>query len=254
MGCQVTKMWICTMTRTCVAEQELRDISGLIEQTARKLQGLQKRGSVSVKQADESLSFEDQILEAAKSITTAIGTLVKAATEAQKELVAKGSSGDAEAKWSQDLIAAARLTATATSSLCDGANAAVRGDPSEEKLVTSSRAVADSTRKLLEVCRMNGDPNSRTQKGLQSAGAAVSAAAGALVEAATGARIFQEQEPDIVDDLNVSDDLREELEIQELILKKEKELEKARSKLHHIREMNRIEREREEAEMENEEL
>ena len=44
-----------------------------------------------VQQADESLSFEDQILGAAKSITAAIGTLVKAATQAQKELVAKGS-------------------------------------------------------------------------------------------------------------------------------------------------------------------
>jgi len=234
-----------------VAEQELRDISGLIEETARKLQGLKQRGSVSI-QADESLSFEDQILEAAKSITAAIGTLVKAATEAQKELVARGSSGDAEAKWSQDLIAAARLTATATSSLCDGANAAVRGDPSEQKLVTSARAVADSTRKLLDVCRMNGDPNSRTQQGLQSAGAAVASAAGALVDAATGAHVFQIEEEEMVNN-HVTDDMKEELELQELILKKEKELEKARSKLHHIREMNRIEREREEAmaEMEN---
>jgi len=236
-----------------VAEQELRDISGLIEQTARKLQGLKQRGSVSV-QADESLSFEDQILEAAKSITAAIGTLVKAATEAQKELVAKGSSGEAEAKWSQDLIAAARLTATATSSLCDGANAAVRGDPSEEKLVSSARAVADSTRKLLDVCRMNGDPNGRTQKGLQTAGAAVAAAAGALVDAATGANVFRIEEEEMVQQNEMTDEMKEELEIQELILKKEKELEKARSKLHHIREMNRIEREREEAmaEMENE--
>jgi len=235
-----------------VAEQELRDISGLIEETARKLQGLKQRGSVSI-QADESLSFEDQILEAAKSITAAIGTLVKAATEAQKELVAKGSSGDAEAKWSQDLIAAARLTATATSSLCDGANAAVRGDPSEEKLVSSARAVANSTRKLLDVCRMNGDPDSRTQKGLQTAGAAVAAAAGALVDAATGANVFQIEEEEMIQN-NVNDDMKEEMDLQELILKKEKELEKARSKLHHIREMNRIEREREEAmeEMENE--
>jgi len=232
-----------------VAEQELRDISGLIEETARKLQGLKQRGSVSI-QADESLSFEDQILEAAKSITAAIGTLVKAATEAQKELVAKGSSGDAEAKWSQDLIAAARLTATATSSLCDGANAAVRGDPSEEKLVTSARAVADSTRKLLDVCRMNGDPEGRTQKGLQSAGAAVAAAAGALVDAATGANVFQIEEEEMINN-HMADDMKEELELQELILKKEKELEKARSKLHHIREMNRLEREKEEMEMEN---
>lgn len=41
-------------------------------------------------QADESLNFEEQILEAAKSITAAAGALVKAATAAQRELVVTG--------------------------------------------------------------------------------------------------------------------------------------------------------------------
>lgn len=44
----------------------------------------------SSQQADESLNFEEQILEAAKSITAAAGALVKAATAAQRELVATG--------------------------------------------------------------------------------------------------------------------------------------------------------------------
>ena len=72
------------------------------------------------------------------------------------------------------------------------------------------------------------------------------------MDAATGANVFKIEEEEMVQN-EMSEDLKEELEIQELILKKEKELEKARSKLHHIREMNRIEREREEAmeEMEN---
>ena len=43
-----------------------------------------------LQQADESLNFEEQILEAAKSITAAAGALVKAATAAQRELVATG--------------------------------------------------------------------------------------------------------------------------------------------------------------------
>jgi hypothetical protein len=36
------------------------------------------------------LNFDEQILEAAKSITNAAGALIKAATAAQKELVAQG--------------------------------------------------------------------------------------------------------------------------------------------------------------------
>ncbi len=47
--------------------------------------------SLSCKQeADESLNFEEQILEAAKSIAAATSALVKAASAAQRELVAQG--------------------------------------------------------------------------------------------------------------------------------------------------------------------
>ena len=43
-------------------------------------------------QADESLNFEEQILEAAKSIATATAALVKAASVAQRELVEQGKA------------------------------------------------------------------------------------------------------------------------------------------------------------------
>ena len=41
-------------------------------------------------QADESLNFEEQILEAAKAIANATSALVKAASAAQRELVEQG--------------------------------------------------------------------------------------------------------------------------------------------------------------------
>ena len=44
----------------------------------------------SFQEADESLNFEEQILEAAKSIAAATSALVKAASAAQRELVAQG--------------------------------------------------------------------------------------------------------------------------------------------------------------------
>ena len=40
--------------------------------------------------ADESLNFDEQILEAAKSIAAATAALVKSASAAQRELVAQG--------------------------------------------------------------------------------------------------------------------------------------------------------------------
>lgn len=41
-------------------------------------------------EADMSLNFEEQILEAAKSIASATAALVKSASAAQRELVAQG--------------------------------------------------------------------------------------------------------------------------------------------------------------------
>ena len=40
--------------------------------------------------ADDSLNFDEQILEAAKSIANAVQALVKAASSAQRELVNQG--------------------------------------------------------------------------------------------------------------------------------------------------------------------
>lgn len=51
------------------------------------------RSSSCPQQADESLDFEEQILEAAKSIAAATSALVKAASAAQRELVAQGKVG-----------------------------------------------------------------------------------------------------------------------------------------------------------------
>lgn len=67
-----------------------------------------------LQQADETLDFEEQILEAAKSIAAATSALVKSASAAQRELVAQGKVGSIPAnavddgQWSQGLISAVR--------------------------------------------------------------------------------------------------------------------------------------------------
>lgn len=82
---------------------------------------------------DESLNFDEMILEAAKSIAAATSALVKAASAAQRELIDGGkmsgtpvSSSD-DGQWSEGLISAARLVAAATHSLVESANALVQG-------------------------------------------------------------------------------------------------------------------------------
>ena len=65
------------------------------------------------------MNFDEQILEAAKSIAAATAALVKSASAAQRELVAQGKvsstftrrSSDEDGQWSQGLISAVSMTA-----------------------------------------------------------------------------------------------------------------------------------------------
>jgi talin len=97
--------------------------------------------------ADETLNFDEQILEAAKSIAGAVQALVKAASSAQRELVSQGRL-DArphlrteDYQWSEGLISAARTVAAAVHSLCEAANALVQGHATEEKLISAAKQV-----------------------------------------------------------------------------------------------------------------
>lgn len=68
-------------------------------------------------EANEELNFEEQILEAAKSIAGATAALVKAASSAQRELIMQGKVGayngdvDDDSQWSQGLISAVSCSA-----------------------------------------------------------------------------------------------------------------------------------------------
>lgn len=59
-------------------------------------------------------------------------------------------------------------------------------------------------------------------------------AAEELVKSAKGSAVFQEEEIE-VNLSSLAGGFRDELEMQEMILRKERELEKARAKLYHIR-------------------
>ncbi|KAG7268298.1 hypothetical protein CRUP_023093 [Coryphaenoides rupestris] len=151
--------WVDPEDPTVIAENELLGAAAAIEAAAKKLEQLRPR--TKPKEADESLNFEEQILEAAKSIAAATSALVKAASAAQRELVAQGKVGVIQAnavddgQWSQGLISAA-------------ANSAVQGHASEEKLISSAKQVAASTAQLLVACKVKADQDSQTMKRLQN--------------------------------------------------------------------------------------
>uniref|UniRef100_A0A8B9I9J7 Talin 1 n=1 Tax=Anser brachyrhynchus TaxID=132585 RepID=A0A8B9I9J7_9AVES len=162
--------WVDPEDPTVIAENELLGAAAAIEAAAKKLEQLKPRAKP--KQADESLDFEEQILEAAKSIAAATSALVKAASAAQRELVAQGKSVPkhcVHGLWGPGLTPWrwARMVAAATNNLCEAANAAVQGHASEEKLISSAKQVAASTAQLLVACKVKADHDSEAMKRLQ---------------------------------------------------------------------------------------
>ncbi|XP_047394932.1 talin-2 isoform X3 [Sciurus carolinensis] len=246
--------WVDPEDPTVIAETELLGAAASIEAAAKKLEQLKPRAKP--KQADETLDFEEQILEAAKSIAAATSALVKSASAAQRELVAQGKVGSSPAnaaddgQWSQGLISAARMVAAATSSLCEAANASVQGHASEEKLISSAKQVAASTAQLLVACKVKADQDSEAMRRLQvmvtdaggkilllerAAGNAVKRASDNLVRAAQKAAFGKTDDDDVVVKTKFVGGIAQIIAAQEEMLKKERELEEARKKLAQIR-------------------
>ncbi|XP_068598204.1 talin-2a [Brachionichthys hirsutus] len=231
--------WVDPEDPTVIAETELLGAAASIEAAAKKLEQLKPRAKP--KQADETLNFEEQILEAAKSIAAATSALVKSASAAQRELVAQGKVGLIPAnavddgQWSQGLISAARMVAAATSSLCEAANASVQGQASEEKLISSAKQVAASTAQLLVACKVKADLDSEAMRRLQIAGNAVKKASDNLVRAAQKAAFDKADDDNVVVKNKFVGGIAQIIAAQEEMLRKERELEEARKKLAHIR-------------------
>ncbi|XP_041458339.1 talin-1-like isoform X4 [Lytechinus variegatus] len=231
--------WVNPDDPNVIAENELLSAANAIEAAAKKLSQLKPRQGA--RKADDSLNFEEQILEAAKAIAAATSALVKAAGYAQRELVQQGrvranpSPYSEDGQWSMGLISAARKVAAATQGLCESANSVVQGHASEERLIGSAKQVASSTAQLLVACKVKADTFSESMRRLQVAGNAVKRASDNLVKAAQQSQEASEESQGVEITDRMVGNIAIEIEAQEAILKKEKELEEARRKLEIIR-------------------
>ncbi|VVD01404.1 unnamed protein product [Leptidea sinapis] len=184
--------WVDPADPTVIAEQELLGAAASIDAAARKLEKLRPR-QATTQETDETLNFDEMILEAAKSIIAATSALVRAASAAQRELIDQGkverrpASSSDDGQWSEGLVSAARLVAAAAHALVEAANALVQGAASEERLISSARQVASSTAQLLVACKVKADPSSESTRRLQGAGAEVIRSTDNLVRAARDA-------------------------------------------------------------------
>eukprot|EP00094_Tigriopus_californicus_P009235 TCALIF_08903-PB protein Name:"Similar to TLN1 Talin-1 (Homo sapiens)" AED:0.39 eAED:0.50 QI:0/0.66/0.71/1/0.66/0.71/7/0/654 len=200
--------WVDPSDPTFIAENELLGAAKSIENAAKKLASLKPRREIKGKEVDANMNFDELILDAAKSIASATAALIKAASEAQRELVRQGKVqktshlNSEDGQWSEGLVSAARLVAAATHNLCEAANALVKGHSSEEKLIGAAKQVAGSTAQLLLACKVKADPESASMRRLEAASNAVRKATDNLVKAAQQALEQEEENADV--DLNKS--------------------------------------------------
>ncbi|XP_042904301.1 talin-2 isoform X1 [Parasteatoda tepidariorum] len=222
-----------------IAENELLGAANSIDAAAKKLANLKPRIRKH-HETNEDLNFDVLILEAAKSIAAATSALVKAASAAQRELVAAGKvtahtvSSTDDGQWSEGLISAAKLVAAATHSLVEAANSLVQGHASEEKLISAAKQVASSTAQLLVACKVKADPDSKAMQRLQLAGNAVKRATDNLVTAAQQA-IEHDEERSLIINKRMVGGIAQEIVAREEILRKERELQEAHEKLAALR-------------------
>lgn len=228
-----------------VAERELLAAATMIEAAAKKLASFKPPEPAPGISIDD-MNFEGQILEAAKSIAQATSALVRSATSVQREIIARaGPLSDTkdmyfnDGTWSEGLVSAAKQVAAATSDLCESAHVAQSGQPnSRERVIVAAKSVSATTIQLLSAASVKADMQSASQNRLRAAGKAVTNATQQLVRAS-------EESISMADtDALVSSDSQQksvtaskvmEMEAQMSILKMEKELERARTKLSNVR-------------------
>merc|ERR1719204_2207296 len=236
--------WVDPDDPMLIAENELLGAAQSIEKAAKKLSTLKPRKEVTGKKiTDDDMKFDDMILEAAKSIANATASLIKAASEAQKELVAQGKVqkkthiGSEDGQWSEGLVSAARLVAAATHNLCEAANSLVQGNASEEKLIAAAKQVSAATAQLLVACKVKADADSVAMRRLEKASNAVRRATDELVKAAQGAIDRNEEENEMTMNTTAGsvNIIAEEVEARETVYKMEKQLREAHKRLQNCR-------------------
>ena len=225
-----------------VVEREMHEAARAIDDAAARLLAL-----INAKPRDDTspmLSVHGAILDSAMAITNAIGRLIRAATDTQKEIVANGRGTNSATqfykknhRWTEGLISAAKAVALATMMLVEAADGVVRGTHTMEQLAVASEQVSAATMQLVVASRVKADRGSKTLTQLELAAQAVNDATKNLVRAA---KLYAQRQEDDAQRIDITRLTPHELKVREMeqqvrILKLETELSAARKNLGDMR-------------------
>ncbi|KAI9138546.1 ANTH domain-containing protein [Paraphysoderma sedebokerense] len=225
-------------------ESAMLNAAKAIEEATSRLQSI-INAPADPKFSTAELQVHSSILAACIALTNAISNLIRCATLSQQEIVAHGKgSGSKTAfykknnRWTEGLISAAKAIAFATSILVETADGVVKGTHDIEQLVVAANEVAAATAQLVAASRVKAIQGSKTQDKLEHAAKVVLDATKALVRAANEAAAKKRREKEEAIDfgkLSIHELKTQEMEQQVKILKLEKDLVDARSRLADMR-------------------
>jgi hypothetical protein len=228
-----------------LVEREMHSAAMAIENATKKLMAAMARPKDTSRFSAVNLQVHDAILEASLVITRAIGGLIKAATESQQEIVARGKGTSTNQqfykknnRWTEGLISAARAVAFATTMLIEAADGVIMGTHSLEQLIVASNEVSAATAQLIAASRVKSEFMSKTQDRLEMAAKAVTDACKALVrqvKAITESQFNKTQEEIDYSAMATHEFKVKEMEMQVNILSLEKDLTQARRTLGSMR-------------------
>lgn len=221
-----------------IVEQEMSNAARAIELATQRLQDIIGRPRDSSKYHKMDINVHDAILAAALAIANAIGRLIQAATDSQKEIVAqgKGSSSSQQFykrnnRWTEGLISAAKAVAYATTLLIESADGVLSGTHSLEQLIVASNEVAAATAQLVAASRVKASLMSKTQDRLENAAKTVTDACKVLVRQVKEISSKELDNQPVDMGTNAHEFKVREMEQQVEILKLEKDLGAARHRL-----------------------
>lgn len=226
-----------------LVEREMMAAANAIETATQRLQALMSRPKDSSRYSALDVQVHDAILEAAMGITSAIGRLIKAATESQQEIVAQGRGSSSvqqfykrNNRWTEGLISAAKAVAFATTLLIESADGVISGTHSLEQLIVASNEVSAATAQLVAASRVKAALMSKTQERLELAAKAVTEACKALVRQVRAISDKQGEEETVDYKSMAAHEFKvREMEQQVEILKLEKDLNASRRRLGEMR-------------------
>ena len=223
-----------------VAQRELQDAAAQIEAASLRLATLVPRTD---DVAAIDLDFHESLILAAESIARAVASLVQAASEAQREIVASGKASTPEGEvyhadetWMGGLVSAAKSCSLAVAELANEANQVASGESADDGvgMIAASEQVGSTVSHLVHAAVVKLDGNSKNKQRLEDASTAVRSATQMLVGSATEYQT-KKAEAEAAGSMFVVDEnssavarMRREREARARVLALERELEAAR--------------------------